>query len=110
MLGYPLSYDACVFIYQTDYFTEAPASLQAIIDYSNENEPAENVEYLLEWDVKDAFYDFPFVGNSVTFAKRGSDELDVTYDDTLYQQDLEYFDTILASFPLMRIRCPNSIL
>ena len=44
---YPLSYDACVFIYQTDYFTEAPASLQAIIDYSNENEPAENVEYLL---------------------------------------------------------------
>ena len=60
VLGYPLSYDACVFIYQTDYFTEAPASLQAIIDYSNENEPAENVEYLLEWDVKDAFYDFPF--------------------------------------------------
>lgn len=109
VLGYPLSYNACVFIYQTDYFTEAPASLQAIIDYSNENEPAENVEYLLEWDVKDAFYDFPFVGNSVTFAKRGSDELDITYDDTLYQQDLEYFDTILASFPLMRIRCPNSI-
>lgn len=100
VLGYPLSYDACVFIYQTDYFTEAPASLQAIIDYSNENEPAENVEYLLEWDVKDAFYDFPFVGNSVTFAKRGSDELDITYDDTLYQQDLEYFDTILASFSI----------
>lgn len=100
VLGYPLSYDACVFIYQTDYFTEAPASLQAIIDYSNENEPAENVEYLLEWDVKDAFYDFPFVGNSVTFAKSGSDELNVTYDDTLYQQDLEYFDTILASFSI----------
>ncbi len=38
---------------------------------------------LLEWDVKDAFYDFPFVGNSVTFAKSGSDELDITYDDTL---------------------------
>ena len=100
VLGYPLSYDACVFIYQTDYFTEAPASLQAIIDYSNENEPAENVEYLLEWDVNDAFYDFPFVGNSVTFAKSGSDELNVTYDDTLYQQDLEYFDTILASFSI----------
>ncbi len=59
-----------------------------------------DVEYLLEWDVKDAFYDFPFVGNSVTFAKRGSDELDVTYDDTLYQLDLEYFDTILASFSI----------
>ena len=27
-------------------------------------------------------------------------ELDVTYDDTLYQLDLEYFDTILASFSI----------
>ena len=26
------------------------------------------MEYLLEWDVKDAFYDFPFVGNSVTLS------------------------------------------
>ncbi len=90
---------ACLFTRRI-ILPEAPASLQAIIDYSNENEPAENVEYLLEWDVKDAFYDFPFVGNSVTFAKRGSDELDITYDDTLYQQDLEYFDTILASFSI----------
>ena len=98
LLGYPLSYNTTVFIFQTDYFGEAPESLQAIIDYSNENEPAENVEYLLEWDVNDPFYDFPFVSNSVTFEKNEANSMNVVYDEELYQQDLEYFDGILASF------------
>lgn len=98
LLGYPLSFNTCVFVYQPDYFGEAPASLQSIIDYSNENEPAENVEYLLEWDVNDAFYDFPFIGNSVTFEKNEADTMNVIYNEEMYQQDLEYFDTILASF------------
>lgn len=98
LLGYPLSYNTTVFIFQTDYFGEAPTSLQAIIDYSNENEPADNVEYLLEWDVNDPFYDFPFISNSVTFEKKEANSMHVVYDEELYQQDLEYFDGILASF------------
>lgn len=98
LLGYPLSYNTGVFIYQTDYFATAPESLQSIIDYSNENEPAENVEYLLEWDVNDAFYDFPFVSNSVTFEKTEPEVLNVIYDEELYQKDLEYFEGILESF------------
>ena len=80
MIGYPLSYDASVFVYQNGYFENQPESLQAIIDYSNENEPGENVEYLLEWDVNDAFYDFPFVGNSVTFEKTAPETADFLYD------------------------------
>lgn len=98
LLGYPLAFNTCVFIYQPDYFGNAPDSLQSIIDYSDENEPGENVEYLLEWDVNDAFYDFPFIGNSVTFEKNETDVMNVIYNEELYQQDLEYFDTILASF------------
>lgn len=98
LLGYPLSFNTCVFVFQPDYFGDAPESLQSIIDYSNENDPAENVEYLLEWDVNDAFYDFPFIGNSVTFEKTETDTMNVIYNEDLYQQDLEYFDTILASF------------
>lgn len=98
LFGYPLSYNTCVFIYQTDYFETAPASLQSIIDYSNENEPAENVEYLLEWDVNDAFYDFPFISNSVTFKKTEPEIMDIVYDEGLYQKDLEYFEGILTSF------------
>ena len=60
----------------------------------------ENVEYLLEWDVNDAFYDFPFVGNSVTFEKTAPETMNVAYDEDLYQKDLEYFETILGSFSL----------
>lgn len=98
LLGYPLSYNTCVLIYQTDYFAAAPESLQSIIDYSNENEPAENVEYLLEWDVNDAFYDFPFISNSVIFEKTEPEVLNVIYDEELYQKDLGYFEEILESF------------
>lgn len=98
LLGYPLSYNTCVFIYQNNYFETVPDSLQAFIDYSNENEPEENVEYLLEWDVNDAFYDFPFVSNSVTFEKTEPETMNVIYDEDLYQKDLEYFEGILESF------------
>lgn len=98
LLGYPLSYNTCVFIFQSDYFGSVPESLQSIIDYSNENDQPENVEYLLEWDVNDAFYDFPFISNSVTFEKTEAETMDVVYNEELYQQDLEYFETILNSF------------
>ena len=46
------------------------------------------MEYLLEWDVNDAFYDFPFVGNSVTFEKTAPETMNVAYDEDLYQKDL----------------------
>ena len=59
-----------------------------------------NLKYLFEWDVNDAFYDFPFIGNSVTFEKTAPEMMNVTYDEDLYQKDLEYFETILGSFSL----------
>lgn len=96
--GYPLSYNTCVFVYQNSYFEKAPVSMQEIIDYSNENEPGENVEYLVEWDVNDPFYDFPFVANSITFEKDGPQQMRVVYDEEIYQQDLEFFETLLSSF------------
>lgn len=98
VLGYPLSYNTCLFVYQDGYFEEAPTSLQMIIDYSDQNEPAENVEYLLEWDVNDAFYDFPFISNSVTFDKSEAETMDVIYNEDLYNKDLEFFEKILESF------------
>lgn len=98
LLGYPLNYNTCLFVYQNSYFEKAPASMQEIIDYSNENEPGENVEYLVEWDVNDAFYDFPFIANSITFEKSEPQLMKVVYDEEIYQQDLEFFETLLSSF------------
>lgn len=98
MIGYPLSFNTSLFVYQTGYFETAPESLQAIIDYSDQNEPAENVEYLLEWDVNDAFYDFPFISNSVTFEKTEQESMNAVYNEELYNQDLTFFEEILESF------------
>lgn len=98
LLGYPLTFCTTVFVYQNGYFETPPDSIQAIIDYARENEPGENVEYLLEWDVNDAFYDFPFISNSVTFDKTQSEVMEVNYDEELYQKDLDFFEEILGSF------------
>lgn len=98
LLGYPLSYNTCLFVYQNGYFDTAPESIQAIIEYSDENEPPENVSYLLEWNVNDAFYDFPFISNSVSFDKSQAESMNVRYDEELYQKDLEFFEAILESF------------
>lgn len=98
LFGYPLSYNTCVFVYQNDYFETVPESLQYFIDYSNENEPEGNVEYLLEWDVNDPFYDFPFISNSVTFEKTEPEVMRVIYEEELYQKDIDYFESLLNSF------------
>lgn len=98
LLGYPLSYNVCLFLYQKDYFEKAPESIQEIITYSDENEPPENVEYLLEWDVNDPFYDFPFVSNSITFVKEEAETMEIQYEESLYNEDLLFFEDMLESF------------
>ena len=100
MYAYPLSYNTCLFVYKDGYFETEPENLQAIIDYSIDNEPPENVQYLLEWDVNDAFYDFPFVSNSVSFVKDKVETMQVSYDEDLYNQDLEFFSQSLESFSI----------
>lgn len=98
LLGYPLNYNTCVFIYQNDYFEQPPETMADIVRYSKENEPGENVEYLMEWDVNDAFYDFPFVSNSITFEKKEPQLLEVIYEEELYQKDKEFFQELTSSF------------
>ena len=100
MYAYPLSYNTCLFVYKNGYFETEPETLQAIIDYSIDNEPPENVQYLLEWDVNDAFYDFPFISNSVSFVKDEAETMQVNYDENLYNEDLEFFSQILESFSI----------
>ena len=100
MYAYPLSYNTCLFVYKNGYFETEPETLQAIIDYSIDNEPPENVQYLLEWDVNDAFYDFPFISNSVSFVKDEVETMQVNYDEDLYNEDLEFFSQSLESFSI----------
>lgn len=98
--GYPLSYNVALFAYNSQFFEEKPVSLQAIIDYSDDNEPAENVEYLLEWDAYDPFYGFPFISKSVTFVKTEAEVLEVVYDEALLEESLLFLEESLESFSM----------
>ena len=100
MYGYPLSYNVCLLAYNSQYFTEQPTSLRAIIDYSDENEPDENVEYLLEWDVHDPFYDFLFVSESVVVDKTEAGVMEVSYNDAMLDASLTFLQESLESFSI----------
>jgi len=86
MFGYPLSYNVCLLTYNNQYFATAPESLQAIIDYSDENEPAENVQYLLEWDAYDPFFGFLFVSDSIVLSDEAIGVLEASYDEALLEE------------------------
>lgn len=100
MYGYPLSYNTCVIVYKNGYFAQEPHTVQSVIDFSIENEPPENVQYLVEWNVNDAFFDFPFLSNSISFVKNGSDFMQVFYDEERYEIDLAFLEQMLEYFSI----------
>ena len=100
MFGYPLSFNVCLLAYNNQYFATAPESLQAIIDYSKENEPDEQVQYLLEWDAYDPFFGFLFVSESVVLNTEEIGVLEASYDEALLEQSLLFLEESLASFSL----------
>lgn len=50
--------------------------------------------------MNDAFYDFPFISNSVSFVKDEVETMQVNYDEDLYNEDLEFFSQSLESFSI----------
>ena len=100
LYGYPLSYNVCMFVYNKNFFVEKPASLQFLIDYSDENEPADNIQYLLEWDAYDPFFDFAFISESVSFEKKEAEVLEVIYDEEKLETSMAFFKESLESFSL----------
>jgi len=100
LYGYPLSYNVCVFLYNKNFFVEEPESLQFLIDYSKVNEPSENVQYLLEWDAYDPYFDFAFISESVSFKKKEAEALEVLYDEEKLEMSIAFFKESLESFSL----------
>ena len=98
MFGYPLSFNVCLLAYNNQYFDVAPESLQAIIDYADENEPGENIEYLLEWDAYDPFFGFLFVSESVVLNMDGIGVLEASYDEELLAESLLFLEESLTYF------------
>lgn len=100
LYGYPLSYNVGVFVYNKNFFVEKPVSLQFLIDYSDDNEPSESVQYLLEWDAYDPFFDFAFISESVRFEKKEAEVLEAIYDEEVLAASIEFLKESLESFSL----------
>ena len=100
MFGYPLSFNVCLLAYNSQYFETAPESLQAIINYADQNDPEEQVQYLLEWDAYDPFFGFLFVSDSVVLNDEGIGVLEASYDEALLEQSMLFFEQGLKNFSL----------
>lgn len=100
MFGYPLSFNVCLLAYNNQYFKTAPESLQAIIDYSENNEPDENVHYLLEWDAYDPFFGFLFVSDSIRLNTEEVGVLKASYDEEELESLIAFLEDCLTSFSL----------
>lgn len=91
MYAYPLTFRTTVFVYQTSAFAETPASIQSILDLAETSEIGIMAGNLIEWDVTDEFYGFPFVGSSLSFEIQDGGKLCVNCDEELYQKELTYY-------------------
>ena len=91
LYGYPLTFHTGIFVYQTEAFAEAPKSIQEILDLAENSEIGLKAGNLIEWNVADAYYDFPFIGNSITFDALDAGELQLTVDEDSYEKELAYY-------------------
>lgn len=89
---YPLFFDTLVMVYQKENFPEAPESISEILDYGQNNLLGEGVGNLLEWNVADGFYDYPFVGTEVEWNETDY-TLSTTYGEK-YNDELIFFKNL----------------
>ena len=100
MYGYPLYFNTGMFAYRTDYFETAPATIQEMIDYSVEHEPGEGVEKLLEWNLSDGFYNFPFFGAAIQWQEEEMGTIGWTCEEETYEACRTFFGNLTAAIEL----------
>lgn len=91
---YPVFFNTLVLAYRTGSFPEAPGSIQEILDFGQDNEVGEGVGNLLEWNVADGFYNYAFVGDSISLHEDGTYSVE---DTGKYNQELTFFQSLSES-------------
>lgn len=100
LCAYPLYFKTCLFAYRTDYLENEPQTIQEILDYAVEHEPGEGVEKLLEWNLSDAFYNFPFFGNAVSFQEEEPGTVTWNWDEAKKGSADTFFANLTALIEL----------
>lgn len=79
LLGYPLSFDTSVMVYNNKY-AKSLNTFTDITNYSNGYEHTEEnseVEYIIKWDVSDLFTNYAFIGPYMNVGGTSSDDKSV---------------------------------
>lgn len=79
LLGYPLSFDTMVMVYNKKY-TKSMNTFTDITNYSNgyqHTEENSEVEYIVKWDVSDLFTNYAFIGSYMNVGGTSSDDKSV---------------------------------
>ncbi|MFA9378097.1 MAG: extracellular solute-binding protein [Lachnotalea sp.] len=71
LLAYPLYFESSYLLYNQEYVTTPPNTIDEILDFANEFDAPEGVENIFNWDVTDALSNYFFVGNYLN-----NDEID----------------------------------
>lgn len=100
MYAYPLTFHTPVFVYRSDVFATAPASVEQIFAMAQNDELGLIAGNLIEWNVADEFYDFPFVGESFSFDENDMGNLSVTTDEARYAEELAFFGGLTETIDL----------
>ena len=100
MYAYPLTFHTPVFVYRSDVFATAPASVEQIFAMAQNDELGLIAGNLIEWNVADEFYDFPFVGESFSVDENDMGKLSVTTDEARYAEELAFFGGLTETIDL----------
>ena len=100
MYAYPLTFHTPVFVYRSDVFATAPASVEQIFAMAQNDELGLIAGNLIEWNVADEFYDFSFVGESFSFDENDMGKLSVTTDEARYAEELAFFGGLTETIDL----------
>ncbi len=96
--AYPLFFNTVLLAYHTDCFETAPSSIQEILDYAQSNLLGAGVGNLLEWNLNDGFYSYPFLGAGIEIAEVDHSLLVSNKDQ--YEEHLAYVEYLSETLGL----------
>lgn len=87
LMAYPLYYNTVCFLTNTDYFQKPPATMGAVVAFSETEQINENIQYILYWDVNDYLCNYAFVGKYINAGGENGDDVQSlsVYNDQVLQ-------------------------
>jgi maltose-binding protein MalE len=98
LLAYPMYFETSYLLYNQDYVTKAPETIDEILTFADEFDAPEGVEAIFNWDVTDILCNYFFVGNYLN-----NDEINnenYILDRNKLQEALTYYQNLNQYFAI----------